>query len=154
MSGFEVVGVILGAAPLIISALEGCQKISKKRDAFKRRALHIDRMKNAVRWQHELLEHDVRIVLQNAGMEDLSTRGGAPVSYQKLLLDPDVQDGLREYLGHSCQSYLDIAAHCATVLLEIIESLGSVEDKSWIRFNLHYVARCEELTIHRLSKAP
>lgn len=69
MSGLEILGLILGAMPILISALEGYQKLGKKRDAFRRKSMHIDRMIRALDWQQKLIRSDVRLVLRNAGLD-------------------------------------------------------------------------------------
>jgi len=44
MSGFEVTGVILGAIPVIISALEQYKKTRETWRRFRQKALYIDRL--------------------------------------------------------------------------------------------------------------
>ena len=70
MSGFEVVGVVLGVMPLILSALEGYQKLRRKREVFKARSLHIIQLIQALNEQRVLIESDIEIILRSVGIED------------------------------------------------------------------------------------
>lgn len=137
MSGFEVIGVILGATPLIISALEGYQRLDKKRDAFKRKSLHIDNMVRALRWQHILVHSDVKIVLRNAGFDQMMIDQHVGIGrYEDLLKRQDVQDAVSSFLGDNCAAYMSIIQKCESTLLRVAKAIKGFEEESWVRKNI------------------
>ena len=128
MSGLEVAGVVLGAVPILISALESYQKLGKKRDAFRKKSLHIDRIIRALRWQHRLIYVDIKIVLRNAGL-------GHPVEIgdlEGLLKRQDVQDAMSDLLGDSCSDYLDILRQCEKSLIDVGKAVKGFQEGSWV----------------------
>jgi hypothetical protein len=143
MSGFEVVGVLLGAAPLIISALEGYQRLGKKRDAFKRKSLHIDRMVRALNWQQKLIHSDVKIVLRNAGLDETTIDQHVGIGrYQDLLRRQDVQDAVSSFLGDNCSTYLEIIQQCESTLLRVAKAVKGFDEDSWVREEQRLYSSC------------
>jgi hypothetical protein len=143
MSGFEAVGVLLGAAPLIISALEGYQRLGKRRDAFKRKSLHIDRMVRALKWQQKLIHSDAKIVLRNAGLDETTIDQHVGIGrYQDLLKRQDVQDAVSSFLGDNCSTYLEIIQQCESTLLRVAKAVKGFDEGSWVREEQHHHPLC------------
>ena len=134
MSGIEVIGVVSGAAPLLISALEGYQKLGKKRDAFKKKSLHIDCMVRAINWQQKMIHSDVKIVLRNAGLDETTIDQHVGIGrYQDLLKRHDVQDAVSSFLGDNCSTYMEVIQQYEITLLKVAKAVKGFEEGSWVR---------------------
>ena len=138
MSGLEAIGVFLGTAPLIIAALEGYQKLGKKRDAFKRKSLHIDRMVRALDWQQKLIHSDVKIVMRNAFLDETTIDQHVGIGrYQDLLKRQDIQDAVSSFLGDNCSAYMGIIQECESTLLHVARAVKGFNEESWVREGQH-----------------
>lgn len=134
MSGFEVAGVVVGAVPLIVIALERYQKLGRMRDAFRKRSLHLDRMIRALKWQQRLIHSDVKIVLRNAGLDEETTSQHERLDrLQDLFEREDVQDAVRDFLGDKHDAYLEVMQDFQRTLLEIAKSIKGFQEDSWVR---------------------
>ena len=134
MSGFEVIGVVLGAMPVIISALEGYQKLGKKRDAFKRKSLHIDRMIRALDWQQKLIHSDVKLLLRNAGLDEMTVDLHVGTGrYQDLLRRQEIQDAVSGFLRDNSSTYLEIIQQCENTILHVAKAVKGFDGESWVR---------------------
>lgn len=134
MSGLEVVGVVLGAVPIIIHALESCRKLGRVQDAFTKRSLHIAKMVKALRTQQALIDGDVKLVLRDSGVD------AKKISYyqslgrmQELLRQDDVSDAVAAYLGDSYGLYLEIMQDCHKTILDIALTLRGLQEGSCVR---------------------
>ncbi|KAK1774721.1 hypothetical protein QBC45DRAFT_457908 [Copromyces sp. CBS 386.78] len=83
MSGFEVVGVVLGALPILISAIEG-----------KRR--YVEKLALALYTHERSLSETVKSILIGSGCKDLLRLEDDPVGY---LEDAAIRDQVLNYLG-------------------------------------------------------
>jgi hypothetical protein len=134
MSGFEIAGVILGAMPAIISALHGYQKLHKKRRVFKRKSLYIDRMIRALDWQRQLIHNDVKIVLQNAGVDEMIIDQHVGVGrYQDLLKQDNIQHAVSAFLRDNFSTYLQVIQDCESTLLHVASAVKGFDEYSWVR---------------------
>ena len=133
MSGLEVVGVVLGAVPLIITALKGYQNLGKKRDAFKRKSLHLDRMIKALDWQQKLILSDVKIVLRNAGLDEMTIdQEVGNGHYQDLFKRPGIQSAVVSVLRENYSTYLEIIHQCEITILGVARAVTFFKEDSWV----------------------
>lgn len=133
MSGIEVIALVLGIIPLVTEALEGYQKLRKKRDAFTRKSLHIDRMKHILALQYRLVHSDVALILRSSDIDAVLADDDILTSSLVTLQRADVQVAVKKYLGVHYQDYMDVIKDCEKVLLEILSTITSVSEGSWVR---------------------
>ena len=101
--------MVLGAVPLIISALKGYQSLNKRRYDFKRRKLHVDCMIRALDCQQSLILSDVKIVLRNARLDEIMIDEGiGNCHYQDLFKRPDIHSAVASVLRENFSAYVDI----------------------------------------------
>ena len=100
MSGFEVAGVILGAIPIIVTALQQYKKTREKLSYFRHKALYIDRLIDSLEEQKVLIEADLCILLRAIG-RDLIDFGDCIQVFQS----DEVEQELYNYLGVICELY-------------------------------------------------
>ena len=141
MSGFEIVGVVLGAAPLFIKVLGKYKTFARMTDAIRRKKFYIERLVNALSWQKTLIEGDVEILLRSAGVDEHAIQSIGSDAYGKLFEDANVQQLVQEYLGSRQKSYLQVISECERSLLTIARSVKGLECRSWA--SLHLLAGCE-----------
>ena len=132
MSGFEVVGVVLGAVPIIISILDGYKSLGRARVAFRNKQFYLDRMINALSWQKTLIEGDLEIVLRNIGLEDLDIRNIGSDSYESFLKQADIQQQVHAYMGSRYASYVQVLGECERTLLNIVRSVKGLQQGAWV----------------------
>lgn len=124
MSGFEIAGVILGALPLIISALEGYKELNRKRELFFKRAWHISRMISSLCEQQKLIEGDLQVLLLAVGIEKLDLGTITAGKCQDLLQQPDMVDEIKIFMGSRYTTYLDTLSKCEEILFKVARSIG------------------------------
>ncbi|KAL4986565.1 hypothetical protein BDW68DRAFT_178687 [Aspergillus falconensis] len=127
MSGLEVVGVVLGAIPIVIMAVEKYRE-RQTRIAFRNKDPYVLRLIQSLRDQHYLLVSDIRLTLNGAGVDyDTLSTGLLPTLFR----DPNIAEAVKEYLGSDSDVYLQAVERCRVVLAGLvgrIEGLGSVSD--------------------------
>ena len=126
MSGFELVGLILGAVPVTIAALEQYKRAHEMMRSFSHKSVYIDRLIQALEEQKFCLESEFDIVLRAAGFEQHDF-GSSNVEYlQTFLLRSDIAEGLSRYLGRGYDPYRKALVRCETSLGEIVRSIGGL----------------------------
>ncbi|RDW56889.1 hypothetical protein BP5796_12956 [Coleophoma crateriformis] len=96
MSGIEVAGLVLGAFPILLEAIDvykdGIRKIEK---AFRKRK-YIEKLARALLLQQQILEEAIKSVLVASGCENIGNLDDDPISY---LEDEHTQEQVLEFLG-------------------------------------------------------
>ena len=123
MSGIEVAGLILGAVPLIISALEHYKKTRETWRNFRQKSLYIDQLTEALEEQKVLIETDLRLILRAAGFEEADKSSMRAHAYLDLLQRPDVIFEIALYLGDIYEPYRKALYRCQSRLVEISKNL-------------------------------
>ncbi|KAL9116788.1 MAG: hypothetical protein Q9187_006683 [Circinaria calcarea] len=99
MSGIEVVGIILGALPVVVW---GLKQYKTTHDIWRRsrsKALMVDRLIEALEEQKVLIEIDLKLLLRAADIEDEEVAALNVPNYCELLQHQDVGDAVAKYLG-------------------------------------------------------
>lgn len=123
MSGLEIVGVVLGAIPIAIAAIETYRE-RQNRIKFRNKAPFIMKLISSLKAQHWILLSDIQRTLNNAGVEyDRSTSQLSPAIFQ----DPDIAEAVDEYLGEDRDIYYDAVQRCHRVLAELIGSIEGLD---------------------------
>lgn len=103
MSGFEIVGVVLGAFPLVFLAIDGCRKAAEKMDMLHYYKTHLDSFKRDMNRTYQ----EFRYIL-----EDLLAPVTDPEKIEMLLDNPEAPDwktlgdGVRQRLPGSYETYM------------------------------------------------
>ncbi|GES64972.1 hypothetical protein ATEIFO6365_0009046700 [Aspergillus terreus] len=130
MSGFEVVGVVLGAIPLLISAIEKYKTTSQRLKFFKYKEPFIVQLIQSLEEQQFFLESDLYVSLNatHLGEEQINDLIRQPNS--DLFQDPTIAHAVREYLGNGYVPYQRAVVRCQRVLAEIASNIGGLASES------------------------
>ncbi|KAL4938397.1 hypothetical protein BDV06DRAFT_231900 [Aspergillus oleicola] len=125
MSGLEIVGVVLGAIPITIAAIE-LYRERQTRIAFRNKDPYVLRLIQSLREQHYLLKSDIELTLHGAGVEY-----NKPINQTigTIFRDPAVARAVTDYLGDDSEIYFGAVDSCYIVLAGLvgrIEGLGAV----------------------------
>ena len=133
MSGLEVAGVVLGAVPLIVAALEH-YKISKKLwDRFRKTAMHINELIEALDENHALIEASLNSLLQKAGSAEGVCIANDTMDYGSRLRNKEIALDLQSFMGRLYKPYEKALLRCEQTLLRIINKLDGLVQGSKVR---------------------
>ena len=116
MSGFEVAGIILGAIPIIVTALQQYKTAKEKLSYFGNKALYIDRLIDSLEEQRVLIETDLYILLKATGV-DIGAHSF--MSHGQVFQDDEVEKELQDYLGAIYDPYRKALVRCEGALKAI-----------------------------------
>lgn len=126
MSGFEVVGLILGAVPVTIAALEQYKTAHEMLRYFNHKSAYIDRLIQALEEQKFFIESEFDIVLRATGFDHHSISTTNAEHLQAGLLRSDIAEELDRYLGRGYDPYRKALVRCENSLGEIVKSIGGL----------------------------
>jgi len=96
MSGIEVAGLLLGALPILFTAVDLAKESIQKGRVFFRKRVYVEKLAYAVLLQQQTLAETVRSLLIRSGCEAVSSLDDDPVGY---LNDESVRNQVLDYLG-------------------------------------------------------
>ena len=123
MSGIEVVGLVLGAVPIMIW---GLGQYKTTRDIWRRsrsKALLVDRLIESLEEQKILIEIDLQLLLRAADLDDGEIALLDHSTVYDVLCDPDVVEALTQYLGALYNPYHKALLRCLRILADIARSI-------------------------------
>jgi hypothetical protein len=133
MSGIEVAGIILGVIPLLVEGLGTYKKgIKSIRTGFQKKK-EVEKLCRALRHQQRLLEELLKSVLLHSGCLVPSEFSGKT---QLILLDPELQAAVREYLGENYDVLIDALQECEEVIEQLVHKITKLVPS--IKASLHY----------------
>ena len=138
MSGFEIVGLILGAVPVTIAALEQYKTTHEMLRYFNHKSVYIDRLVQALEEQKFCLESEFDIVLRAAGFGQNDVSATDPEHLHTILIRNDVAAELGRYLGRGYEPYRKAVLRCETSLEEIVRSIGGLVPGSQVGNNMAF----------------
>ncbi|KAL8801036.1 MAG: hypothetical protein Q9182_004728 [Xanthomendoza sp. 2 TL-2023] len=130
MSGIEVAGLVLGAIPVLIWALENYKTTREIWRRSRSKALLVDRLINALQEQRLLIQLDVQLLLKAASYEDHETVDLEALSCHELLLDQELAVALQLYLGRVYEPYRAALGRCESILTDIAQSIGGLTPRA------------------------
>ena len=136
MSGFQVVGLILGAVPVKIAALKQYKAAHEMLRYFNHKFVDIDRLIQALEEQHFCLGAEFDIMLRAAGFEQQDISILNIEHPHKVLLRIDIAEGLHRHLRHSYDPYRKALLRCRASLGEIVRSIGGLVPGSPVSNNI------------------
>jgi hypothetical protein len=118
MSGFEIVGVVLGALPIIVSAVESSKESYRY---FFRKRKCVEKLALALRSQQQHLAEITRSILISSGCEDVHRLDDDPVHY---LNDDTVRAQVLDYLGEgNFIVFTELVEDCHQTIKEVTANL-------------------------------
>lgn len=142
MSGLEIVGVVLGVVPLIVAALEQYKSSKRLWDRFRKTALHINELIEALDENHALIEASLDSLLQKAVGAERVWVANDTIVYGSGFKKKDITPDLQSFMGKLYKPYEKALLRCEQTLLRIVNKidgliLGSkVRHASLARFTL------------------
>ncbi|KAE8416101.1 hypothetical protein BDV36DRAFT_284843 [Aspergillus pseudocaelatus] len=137
MSGFEVVGVVLGAIPLIISAIDSYKATSQRIKFMVKKELLLNQLIQSLEEQKFYFQTDICLALKEAHLEEKQIIAQIDERGLNLFQDPEISDALKEYLGEGFTLYINAVARCEHILSDIIANIsGLVATPQWDRNDL------------------
>jgi hypothetical protein len=110
MSGIEIAGIVLGALPILFSALDGYRNsISRIGQGFRRRKT-IEKLARALRMQRQTLLAIIKQIILESGCESLPTQDSEISSFLK---EQETKARVSNYLGdENDAAFEDAVAQC------------------------------------------
>jgi hypothetical protein len=138
MSGFEVVGIVLGSIPLVISALEHYAEVVSTVRMIRRAAQEFRTVARKLEAEHVIFRNSLMNILNDCTSIRpetlkalLHTVGGSAWR------EPDVEAALKKRLGGSMNSYHEHVQSISIALHTFKERLH-LDDTGKVSFNLSY----------------
>jgi hypothetical protein len=127
MSGFEVAGVVLGAIPLVISALEHYRNGKGTASSFVKWRGHLDTLIFRLKLQQTFFYLDILELLRVANVDQLEDRVDLTEEECIVILsDAKTGKGVRKFLGPLYNTFIEILARYETCLKTIAGKLGHI----------------------------
>ncbi|KAK2768771.1 hypothetical protein FQN54_000627 [Arachnomyces sp. PD_36] len=130
MSGLEVIGVVLGAIPLLISAIEKYKTTSQRLKFFKYKEPFIAQLIQSLDDQRFFLESDLYIPLNATHLEEEQINDLITQPNSDLFQDPEIAHAIREHLGDGYVPYQRTVVRCQQILAEIATNIGGLASQS------------------------
>jgi uncharacterized membrane protein YcgQ (UPF0703/DUF1980 family) len=130
MSGLEVVGVVLGALPLMIAAIDQYKATSQRLKFFRFKEPFVGELIQALREQQFFLETDLHVTLQATDLDKQEIADLLAKPAAKLFENPDIAIDVQQYLGDGYGPYTASVTKCERILFDIakhIRGLTSTE---------------------------
>jgi len=116
LTGVEILGIVLGVLPLVISAFEGGKGIWTTNKEFVSRRRPVQKLLSELRLHHFLFQHQLATFLQANELEHTGDVDGLV----KLLLSDDYKDCIEERMGKQMYELFSIQVEtCAEILKTI-----------------------------------
>ncbi|CAN9280599.1 unnamed protein product [Alternaria alternata] len=96
MSGIEVAGLVLGALPILVKAVEQYRGTIQAGMRFFKKRIYVEKLALALNFQKGVLTEALRKLLIHSGCSDVARLDVAPFEY---LGDSQIQKHLHDYLG-------------------------------------------------------
>ncbi|KUM57667.1 hypothetical protein ACN42_g9514 [Penicillium freii] len=120
MSGFEVAGVVLGALPLIITAVDKYKATARILKNFRHKKPHVQRLIQALESQKFCVESEMVIIWNGAfSKEDLVPIPPTSNDFKS----PMVALAIQKHLGPGYQPFIAALSRCEEALVEIATHL-------------------------------
>ncbi|KAK8128642.1 hypothetical protein PG984_009750, partial [Apiospora sp. TS-2023a] len=107
MTGLEIAGIVLGTSPLLVSALEHYKNGQGKLNLLLRGS-QLDDLIRKLKIHQKLFYLDVLGLLRDVGIEEVMRYDITEADFVDILQDPKTDILVREYLGSSYESFLEV----------------------------------------------
>ena len=122
MSGLEVASVVLGAVPIIVSALENYKSSRKLWRRMRKTAMHIEELIEEITENRALIEANVESLLHKIDAEEALLGYNMIEKPRKKDIAPDMES----FMGKLYEPYEKALRRCERVLLKIVNKFGGL----------------------------
>ncbi|KAK9852668.1 hypothetical protein MYU51_007793 [Penicillium brevicompactum] len=130
MSGIEIVGVVLGALPLITSLIDQYRVSKRIYKVFRYKEPYIDQLIQSLRTQNFFLETDILVILKETfGQDFVQSIPDFTQASSTLFEDPEVSSRIEEYLGDGYTHYKAALSRCEEILSGIAENISGLKSE-------------------------
>ncbi|KAJ5367048.1 hypothetical protein N7541_000989 [Penicillium brevicompactum] len=130
MSGIEIVGVVLGALPLITSLIDQYRVSKRIYKVFRYKEPYIDQLIQSLRTQNFFLETDILVILKETfGQDFVQSIPDFAQASSTLFEDPEVSSRIEEYLGDGYAHYKAALSRCEEILSAIAENISGLKSE-------------------------
>lgn len=126
MSGLEVVGVVLGAIPLIISALDHYKVTSQRIKLMAKKEILLNQLIESLEEQRFFFQTDICLALKETHLEERQIIELMDEQGLNLFQDAEIADALKEYLGEGFALYTNAVARCQHILRDIVANISGL----------------------------
>lgn len=125
MSGIEIAGLVLGAIPLVIAALEHYESLIGPMLAYKHYQGELAAAIISLTSQHALFQQNIEILLRPITMDNqlVDMLDNAGSSFWQ---DPKIRDALEQHLGRAYQAYMRKITEIQDLIKAIFQKLENV----------------------------
>lgn len=106
MSGFEIAGVVLGAFPLAISAIDGFRRVARKVDAWREVRLIYTRCSEDLKNEQLAFKRHLRLLVFPLVSDVVAAQELLDNPSGPRWADPDIAELLQKKLGESFELYI------------------------------------------------
>ncbi|KAF3195663.1 hypothetical protein TWF225_000059 [Orbilia oligospora] len=125
MSGIEIAGLVLGAVPLVIAALEHYEDIIGPAKSFVKFKGELGRAIRELRNYHTLFEQSIEVLLRPV-TTDQELNEMIDNTKSKLWEDPSIEKDLRENLGRAYTPYMETVNQIQKIMTGIASKLNNI----------------------------
>ena len=133
MSGFEVAGVVLGAAPIVVAALRSYKTTKRLWYRAKHIALHIDELIETLDENQVLIETSLDLLCQAIGVEAIGS-DIAETGYLSSSKGAETVEELKAYLGKLYDPYEKALLRCESTLVAIVAKCDGLGPSTRVRY--------------------
>ena len=134
MSGIEVAGIVLGALPLVIPALENYKAGKGAMSSILKWKGHLDHLIFQLKVQHKTFYLHISTLLLDAGVGEIDDKRDLTENEcASILRDAKTGYELKKYLGNVYGLFLEILGRYETCLKEIVGKLGHIKRPPKVR---------------------
>ena len=133
-TGVETVGLVLGAIPIVIAALDHYNSMRRTWKDFTQKSIRIKQLIQGLREQQVLLEMDLELILRRVGAIDAVD---PPVNLADLLQTvrlADANQNLRTVLGRAFEPYIAALGVCEDSIERIVKAISGLIPDSSVRY--------------------
>ncbi|KAI1260761.1 hypothetical protein F5Y18DRAFT_431931 [Xylariaceae sp. FL1019] len=127
MSGLEIAGVVLGAIPLVISALEHYKAGKGAAATFFKWRDQLDTLINRLKLQRCLLHLELLELLRSSGIEEAMAEDLSEEECFRVLRDPGNGKAIQESLGLLYETSLDVFRRYEACLVTLTGKLAHIQ---------------------------
>ncbi|RAL17609.1 uncharacterized protein BO97DRAFT_430582 [Aspergillus homomorphus CBS 101889] len=132
MSGVEVVGVVLGAIPLVISALDYYKVTKQSFRSIRNKDILLDQLIESLKEQRFFFQTDICLALKKTNLEVKQIMAMINDSGLSRFDNPEIAEALQEYLGEGATLYINAITRCEAILGDIVANTsGLISSSQW-----------------------
>ena len=132
MSGFEIVGVLLGVLPIVLQSVDLYKQSIRRVGTTIRKRKHVEKLAPALLLQQQILEETVKSVVLACGCENVGALEEDPFGY---FSNEDVQERVEEFLGpKNSIAFIDLLTANNHVVKKVAKNISGLVPTHQVRF--------------------